>query len=85
MASSIKTCTRIVYLAAALILVLGIMATFPSCQAGGCPGGIKAEYCFRCTPCINDLCIPYCGTHGYKVKGSHCVKRNIGEECCCKL
>jgi hypothetical protein len=37
MASSIKICTtRIVYLAAALILVLGTMPTFPSCQAGGC-------------------------------------------------
>ncbi|KAG0530084.1 hypothetical protein BDA96_05G154200 [Sorghum bicolor] len=86
MASSIKICTKIVYLAAALLLVLGTMPTFPSCQAGGCcPGGMKEQCYSSKSPCIVDLCKAYCGARGHKKEDAYCVKRNNGEECCCKL
>ncbi|KAG0530086.1 hypothetical protein BDA96_05G154400 [Sorghum bicolor] len=87
MASSIKICTtRIVYLAAALILVLGTMPTFPSCQAGGCcPGGIKEQCYFAKPPCRTDMCASYCYLKGHE-KSHRCVKINNGnEECCCEL
>nr|ACG26044.1 hypothetical protein [Zea mays] len=82
MTSSIK----IVYLAAALFLVLGTMPTFPSCQAGGCcPGRIK-EQCYGTSgPCVNDVCAAYCQIKGHKSEGAYCVKRNNGQDCCCVL
>ncbi|EES09349.1 hypothetical protein BDA96_05G054200 [Sorghum bicolor] len=85
MASPIKICTRIVYLAAALFLVLGTMSTFPSCQAGGCcPGGPSRVECSRwqgAQPCRNDACIAHCAGLGHKKAGAYCLY----PDCCCKV
>ncbi|CAD6256850.1 unnamed protein product [Miscanthus lutarioriparius] len=90
--------TRIVYLWAALFLVLGIMsATFPSCRAAGLSGfnccqenkapPLLAEIdCRQYANCKPYGCLLACRGRGYTGIGNHCIinKKNFfKDQCCC--
>ncbi|KAL6844805.1 hypothetical protein ACP4OV_025464 [Aristida adscensionis] len=83
--------TKILYLAAALFLVLAIMSsTLPSCRAGGCVGCHRSppppvdDTCFRLFRCTPEMCSNECRQRRLQAEGAYCVNRNAAKECCCR-
>ncbi|XP_066341919.1 uncharacterized protein [Miscanthus floridulus] len=79
--------TRIVYLWAALFLVLGIMsATFPSCRAASLSGFNCCQENKAPPPLAEIDCRQYARGGGGGGGGSHCIinKKNFfKDQCCC--